>query len=123
MKSRSILVTGGLGYIGSHACVALAKAGYRLVVVDNLSNGYRANLNPAAAFEEIDIAVDSERLTSVLHGREVVYLTAALARVPRSIEDPVGTHAGRQQRQRCGERQVAQQGGKCHSGSSLGGAR
>jgi UDP-glucose 4-epimerase len=34
----TVLVTGGLGYIGSHACVALAAAGYRLSIVDNLSN-------------------------------------------------------------------------------------
>jgi UDP-glucose 4-epimerase len=64
-----------------------------VLVVDNLSTGYRSNLSPAAALEEIDIAVDSERLTSALHGREVVFLTAALPRVPRSIEDPVGTHS------------------------------
>ena len=44
MKSRSILVTGGLGYIGSHTCVALAKAGCRLVIVDNLSNSKRSVL-------------------------------------------------------------------------------
>jgi UDP-glucose 4-epimerase len=34
----TILVTGGLGYIGSHTCIALAEAGYALVIVDNLSN-------------------------------------------------------------------------------------
>ena len=34
----TVLVTGGLGYIGSHTCVALAEAGYRVVIVDNLSN-------------------------------------------------------------------------------------
>lgn len=33
-----ILVTGGAGYIGSHACVELLNAGYEIVVVDNLSN-------------------------------------------------------------------------------------
>ncbi|PIQ05759.1 MAG: UDP-glucose 4-epimerase, partial [Piscirickettsiaceae bacterium CG18_big_fil_WC_8_21_14_2_50_44_103] len=33
-----ILVTGGAGYIGSHACVELLAAGYDLVVLDNLSN-------------------------------------------------------------------------------------
>jgi nucleoside-diphosphate-sugar epimerase len=54
--------------------------------------GYRANLNPAAAFEDVDISVDSKRLSAALQGREVVFHTAALARVPRSIEDPVGTH-------------------------------
>src|SRR5437899_646582 len=37
-EKTAVLVTGGLGYIGSHTCVALAEAGYRLVVTDNLSN-------------------------------------------------------------------------------------
>ena len=36
--TAAVLVTGGLGYIGSHTCTLLAEAGYRLVVVDNLSN-------------------------------------------------------------------------------------
>src|SRR5437870_10964087 len=39
--SQSILVTGGAGYVGSHACKALAGAGYRPVVYDNLSRGHR----------------------------------------------------------------------------------
>ncbi len=38
MKNKKILVTGGCGYIGSHTCVELLRAGYELVVVDNLSN-------------------------------------------------------------------------------------
>jgi nucleoside-diphosphate-sugar epimerase len=87
-----VAVVGGAGFIGSNLADALVERGDNVVVVDNLSSGYRANLNPDAAFEEVDIAIESERLTSVLHGREVVFLTAALARVPRSIEDPVGTH-------------------------------
>jgi UDP-glucose 4-epimerase len=37
-STRTVLVTGGLGYIGSHTCVALAAAGYRPVIVDNLGN-------------------------------------------------------------------------------------
>jgi nucleoside-diphosphate-sugar epimerase len=87
-----VAVVGGAGFVGSNLADALVERGDNVVVVDNLSSGYRANLNPDAAFEDVDIAVESERLTSVLHGREVVFLTAALARVPRSIEDPVGTH-------------------------------
>jgi UDP-glucose 4-epimerase len=86
-------VVGGAGFIGSNLVDALVERGDDVVVVDNLSTGYRHNLNPAAVFAEVDVAVDSERLTSVLHGREVVFLTAAMPRVPRSIEDPVGTHA------------------------------
>jgi len=38
---RAVLVTGGAGYIGSHACKALARAGYRVVVLDNLGAGHR----------------------------------------------------------------------------------
>ncbi|MGY8859875.1 MAG: SDR family NAD(P)-dependent oxidoreductase, partial [Pseudomonadales bacterium] len=37
--TRTVLVTGGAGYIGSHACVALIEAGYEVVVLDNLCNG------------------------------------------------------------------------------------
>ena len=83
---------GGAGFIGSNLVDALVERGDDVIVVDNLSTGYRRNLNPAAPLENIDIAVDSEGLTSALEGRDVVFLTAALARVPRSIEDPVGTH-------------------------------
>jgi nucleoside-diphosphate-sugar epimerase len=86
-------VVGGAGFIGSNLVDALVERGDDVLVVDNFTTGYRRNLNPAAALEEIDIAGDSERLTSALHGREVVFLTAAMPRVPRSIEDPVGTHA------------------------------
>jgi nucleoside-diphosphate-sugar epimerase len=88
-----VAVVGGAGFIGSNLVDALVERDDDVLIVDNLSTGYRSNLNPAAALAEIDIAVDSERLTSALHGREVVFLTAALPRVPRSIEDPVGTHS------------------------------
>src|SRR4051794_349578 len=40
--SDAILVTGGAGYVGSHACKALARAGYRPVVYDSLSRGHRS---------------------------------------------------------------------------------
>ena len=87
-----VAVVGGAGFIGSNLVDALVANGDDVVVIDDLSTGYRHNLNPQAPLRELDISTDSEQLTSALHGREVVYLTAALARVPRSIEDPVGTH-------------------------------
>lgn len=86
-------VVGGAGFIGSNLVDALVARGDDVVVVDNLSTGYRRNLNPAAPLCEVDMSTDSERLTASLRGREVVFLTAAMPRVPRSIEDPVGTHA------------------------------
>src|SRR5690606_39523524 len=39
--SKSILVTGGAGYIGSHTCIRLLESGYRVVVLDNFSNSCR----------------------------------------------------------------------------------
>ena len=42
MSQRSVLVTGGAGYVGSHACKALAKAGYIPVAYDNLSTGHES---------------------------------------------------------------------------------
>jgi UDP-glucose 4-epimerase len=77
-----VLVTGGLGYIGSHACVALAEAGHRLAIVDNLSNSkpsvlerlrgltgvaiefHRADLRERAALER---AFSGGRVDAVLH--------------------------------------------------------
>jgi len=40
-----VLVTGGAGYIGSHTCVELLKAGHEVFVIDNLSNGHEAALD------------------------------------------------------------------------------
>ena len=40
----NILVTGGLGYLGSHAVVELIKQNYTVVIIDNLSNSYKNNL-------------------------------------------------------------------------------
>ena len=41
----NILVTGGAGYIGSHACVALLEAGHDVVIADNLSNSRRETID------------------------------------------------------------------------------
>jgi nucleoside-diphosphate-sugar epimerase len=87
-----VAVVGGAGFIGSNLVDALVERGEDVVVVDNFSTGYRHNVNPSTRVVELDVAVESEQLTSALHGREVVFHTAALARVPRSVEDPVGTH-------------------------------
>ncbi len=87
-----VAVVGGAGFIGSNLVDALIERGDDVVVVDNFSTGFRSNVHPEARVAELDVAVDSEGLVSALHDREAVFHTAALARVPRSIEDPVGTH-------------------------------
>jgi len=83
-----VLVTGGAGFIGSHVVDAHVNAGWDVVVVDNLSTGTRANLNPRAAFHDLDIR--DPRLRDVL-ARErpaVVNHHAAQASVPLSVADP-----------------------------------
>ncbi|WP_143108824.1 SDR family NAD(P)-dependent oxidoreductase, partial [Bathymodiolus thermophilus thioautotrophic gill symbiont] len=42
MKNKTILVTGGAGYIGSHTCVELLEKGYRVIALDNYSNSSKA---------------------------------------------------------------------------------
>ncbi len=84
MKS---LVTGGAGFIGSHIVDALIERGEEVVVVDNLSNGRKANLNPHARFiqqsitDPLDELFNNEKFDYVFH-------LAAQANIRRSIVDP-----------------------------------
>ena len=50
MTKPTVLVTGGAGYIGSHAVLALLDSGYPVVVIDNLTTGFRWAVDPRAAF-------------------------------------------------------------------------
>ena len=85
-----VLVTGGAGFIGSHVVDGLLTAGHEVAVIDNLSTGNRANLNPSAAFHEVDVR-DVEGVARVFAGfrPEVVDHHAAQSEVPRSVTDPV----------------------------------
>ncbi|HEY2538667.1 MAG TPA: UDP-glucose 4-epimerase GalE [Stellaceae bacterium] len=86
--SQSILVTGGAGYIGSHACKALARAGYLPVAYDNLSRGHREAVR-WGPFVEGDIA-DHTRLRAAIteHRVSAVMHFAAYAYVGESVGDP-----------------------------------
>ncbi len=88
------LVTGGAGFIGSHIASALASAGARLRIIDDLSTGYRENLEEIKG--EVDFVqaslADEKSLRKALEGVELVFHEAAIPSVPRSIEDPRQTH-------------------------------
>lgn len=84
----SILVTGGAGYIGSHACKALFQAGYRPVAYDNLVYGHREAVRWGPL--EIGDIRDRARLEVVLarHRPSAVMHFAAYAYVGESVQDP-----------------------------------
>lgn len=65
-----ILVTGGAGYIGSHAVKALIGKGYEVVVVDNLSKGHKEAVERAAKFVQLDLS-DSAALQKVFAEHEI----------------------------------------------------
>ncbi|MGI9101568.1 MAG: UDP-glucose 4-epimerase GalE [Terriglobales bacterium] len=81
-----VLVTGGAGYIGSHAARALARHGYQVVIYDNLSTGHR---ELAQNFDLIkgDIG-DAVTLGRALAGMDAVMHFAALSIVPESVKNP-----------------------------------
>ncbi len=91
-QTRTALVTGGAGFIGSHLVDALIERGVRVRILDNLATGQRENLNQRAELIETDIR-DLDSIRPAFAGVDSVFHTAALARVPLSIEKPVETHA------------------------------
>jgi UDP-glucose 4-epimerase len=93
--SRSFLVTGGAGFIGSHIVEALVARGDRVRVLDNFSGGRRSNLAHLAGRVEVadgDLG-DAALAARLVDGVECVFHEAALASVPRSVERPLDTHA------------------------------
>jgi len=89
-KSMNVLVTGGAGYIGSHAVKQLVQAGHRAVVIDNLVRGHRQAVHPGAEFHPIDL-MDTDGLAELLrqHRIECVMHFAALAYVGESVTEPL----------------------------------
>lgn len=84
-----VLVTGGAGFIGSHVVDALLARGHAVVVVDNLSSGRRANLDPRARLIELDIR--DPRLPEVFAQERPDWAAhlAAQIDVRRSMADPL----------------------------------
>jgi UDP-arabinose 4-epimerase len=87
--SRTILVTGGAGYIGSHTCKALAHAGYTPVTYDSLTRGFRhaVRFGPLVVGDigdraALDAALVEHKPSAILH-------FAAMAYVGESVTDPL----------------------------------
>ena len=82
-----ILVTGGAGYIGSVLVNKLIEQGHEVNVIDDLSNGFRENIDRRAKFTEGSI-LDKGNLNQALEGVEVVYHLAAKIRVEEGEAKP-----------------------------------
>ena len=85
------VVTGGCGFIGTHLVDRLVLDGHQVIVLDDLSTGNLERLNPSAKHLYCSVT-DADALTSATEGAEVVFHTAAWARIARSVDDPLGTH-------------------------------
>jgi UDP-glucose 4-epimerase len=87
------LVTGGCGFIGHHLVRALLERGDEVVIIDDFSTGDRSRLDARARLVEGDIR-DRELLSRLFAEErfDVVFHTAALARIQPSVRDPLTTH-------------------------------
>ena len=94
----SILVTGGLGYIGSHTVVELNNSGFDTIIIDNLSNSYIGvleNLNKITGkknqFENIDLTNKNDLKIFFEKNRSIegVIHFAALKSVSESVDNPL----------------------------------
>lgn len=95
--TKTYVVTGGAGFIGSHIAERLIREGHTVRVIDNLLTGKPENLDYLRSLDG-DLTIyessitDLESLRPVMDSAEVVFHQAALPSVPRSIEDPLETH-------------------------------
>jgi UDP-glucose 4-epimerase len=95
--NKTVLVTGGAGYIGSHICVELLEAGFRVVVADNLTNSSKVALDRVMSitgrqldFYQIDVC-DQTALAEVFrhHSIDMVIHMAGLKAVGESCQKPL----------------------------------
>jgi len=104
LNSKSILVTGGAGFIGSNIVEQLIKKGTKYIrIVDNLSTGYKKNIENLLDINEKNLITDNiefvygditnlETCRKIVKDIDIVCHQAALGSVPRSIDDPLSSH-------------------------------
>lgn len=92
---KKAIVTGGAGFIGSHLVELLLENGYRVVALDNFSNGQRENVelfkdNPHYSFQEVDLSREFD--DTIFKDTTYVFHLAALADIVPSIDEPFKYH-------------------------------
>src|SRR4029077_17844833 len=84
LRAMRVLVTGGAGFIGSHLVDALVERGDDVVVLDDLTTGFAANIHPNATLVEASVA-DEDSARRAVEGCEIVFHQAAHKAVLRSV--------------------------------------
>ncbi|MBI2196407.1 NAD-dependent epimerase/dehydratase family protein [Candidatus Daviesbacteria bacterium] len=83
-----VLVTGGAGFIGSHVNKLLLDQGHSVTVIDDLSKGYQASVDPRANFQRVSLE-NQEELKKILPGHDGVIHMASFIEVGESVKNPV----------------------------------
>ncbi len=96
IEDKSVLITGGAGFIGSNLCERLLQQDNKVVCLDNLSTGHKRTIEPFLSnknfrFIEGDLC-DIESCRKATHGVDIILHQAALGSVPRSVQFPLATH-------------------------------
>ncbi len=88
LKNKTILITGGAGFIGGHLVDALIKQGNKVIVIDNLSSGRKENINLEAKFYKADVR--SEKITEIFRKEnpKIIFHLAAEAIVDEAYKNP-----------------------------------
>ena len=91
--SKSVLITGGAGFIGSNLCEYFLQKGYRVTCLDNFATGHRYNIAPFLSNDNFTLLEgdirDLATCNKAVAGVDYVLHQAALGSVPRSINDPI----------------------------------
>jgi UDP-glucose 4-epimerase len=87
--ASTVCVSGGAGFIGSHVADALAAAGHRVVIVDDLSSGRKDNVPAGTALQVLDIRSEDAARVMVEEQVEILVHHAAQMDVRRSVADPL----------------------------------
>lgn len=97
LKDKTVLVTGGAGFIGSNLIEVLLAQNNKVVCLDNFATGKRENITPFLDSENFTLIEgdirDIDTCTKAVEGVEIVLHQAALGSVPRSIKDPITTNS------------------------------
>lgn len=93
---QKVIITGGAGFIGSHLAELLLSRGYYVTIIDDLSTGREGNIAHLIGKDNVRFIqgsiLDLRLLQESFRGLDYVFHQAALASVPRSIEDPLSTN-------------------------------